>query len=420
MRVLYLFFLLPLSAFASCPAGISLSNLPMGTVLPYCVKWESSTLGGCSVDCQDVCVELPANGTIGPMQTTGEECKLAGGGDTGGGDTGGGDSPYYYPFKNQASPVRTGGEYQEFTTSAIHQLDSDLRWAAIKMYGQGERTIITLKDFGAGLMEVSDALAVSKNTNGEMAKTNHDILDSVVRSGNTLQRLANCVVNPLANDCGHLAGSGGGSGSGDFSFLQPMMAQGLSYMSDSKGKLSSLDASSLASNRSFSDISGTLKSIYSSNSSQLGNMLDSLANINGTTKQALSKGWGGSSGGEGLQLDYSKMPGSSGNPSIVKGAEYRSFCQVENCYFDVARLDGEYKDKQTELTDKYDEIGKDVKDIFDFTLSGSAGVLECFDLFSYGGTEYQVCPPSGEYWKTLASIMMFIFCIIGLMIIFRR
>ena len=108
MRVLYLLFLVPLGAFASCPAGLKLSNVPISTTLPYCVKWESSTLGGCEVACPGVCVEFPNEGTKGPIETTGSECKLGGGGDGGGpgggdgdGGTGGGDAPYDYPFKNQ-------------------------------------------------------------------------------------------------------------------------------------------------------------------------------------------------------------------------------------------------------------------------------------------------------------------------------
>lgn len=67
VRVLYLLFLLPLGAFASCPAGLHLQNVPIGTAMPYCVKWESSSLGGCEVGCSGVCVETPATGTMGPI-----------------------------------------------------------------------------------------------------------------------------------------------------------------------------------------------------------------------------------------------------------------------------------------------------------------------------------------------------------------
>lgn len=95
MRVLCLLFLLPLGALASCPMGIQLSNVPISVELPFCVKWESSSLGGCAVACPGVCVEIPGAGTKGPIETTGSECKLGGGdgGDGEGGETGGGENP---------------------------------------------------------------------------------------------------------------------------------------------------------------------------------------------------------------------------------------------------------------------------------------------------------------------------------------
>lgn len=90
MRLLYLLFLVPLGAFASCPAGLNLQNVPIGTEMPYCVKWESSTLGGCQVVCPGVCVETPSTGTMGPIQSNGVECTVGTGtGGDGGGDTGG-------------------------------------------------------------------------------------------------------------------------------------------------------------------------------------------------------------------------------------------------------------------------------------------------------------------------------------------
>ena len=72
------------------------------------------------------------------------------------------------------------------------------------------------------------------------------------------------------------------------------------------------------------------------------------------------------------------------------------------------------------LKEKYSDIGNEVKEVFNFQLSGSAGVIDCFDLFSYAGKEYRVCPPSKDYWQTLAALMMFIFYFMALMLIFKR
>ncbi|TNI90365.1 hypothetical protein CF120_12760 [Aeromonas allosaccharophila] len=72
------------------------------------------------------------------------------------------------------------------------------------------------------------------------------------------------------------------------------------------------------------------------------------------------------------------------------------------------------------LTNQYRAISEDVKQVFSFNLTGSADPMECLDLFTHQGKEYTVCPPSGDYWKTLAALMMFIFYFVALMIIFKR
>ncbi|MDY7828763.1 hypothetical protein UXA55_04065 [Aeromonas caviae] len=207
MRLLYLLFLVPLGAFASCPAGLKLSSVPISTELPYCVKWETSSLGGCEVACPGVCVEVPASGTKGPIETTGGECTLGGGGsgETGGGNTGG--APYYYPFKDQISPIGVGGHDQEATTAALKQIDEDLRWTAIKLYGQGEESLATFKDFGRDLRKVTDALTTQINSSEQVGLINNQMLSTLNRSEDALRELTNCVVNPLANGCGHLTGS---------------------------------------------------------------------------------------------------------------------------------------------------------------------------------------------------------------------
>ncbi len=128
----------------------------------------------------------------------------------------------------------------------------------------------------------------------------------------------------------------------------------------------------------------------------------------------------GNGSGDGSGVDYSKMPGSGGNPLSVKEGKYSSACSGNDCFFDVAAIQKKLDEANKAISDKYKDIGDEVRDIFDFQLSGSAGVIECFDFFTYGGKDYRVCPPAKEYWNIIAALMMFIFYFIAFAIVFKR
>ncbi|QTL93532.1 hypothetical protein [Aeromonas jandaei] len=135
---------------------------------------------------------------------------------------------------------------------------------------------------------------------------------------------------------------------------------------------------------------------------------------------SIRKALDGSGNGSGDGIDYSQMPGSGTNPLTVGAAHYNSACAGGDCFFDVAAIQKKLDDANKAITDKYKDIGEEVKDIFDFKLSGSAGIMECFELFTYGGKDYRVCPPAKEYWDIIAALMMFIFYFIAFAIVFKR
>ncbi len=435
MRVLYLLFLLPLGAFASCPAGIQLSNVPISTALPYCVKWESSALGGCTVDCKGVCVEFPVNGTKGPMETTGAECELGGGSggdDGGGGDSGGntGGAPYYYPFKDQISPIGVGGQYQEATTAALKQIDEDLRWTAIKMYGQGEQSLATFKDFSKDLRKVTDALNTQIIGSEQVGLINNQMLSSLHRSEDWLQELTLCITRPLDYNCGHLAGSGGGSGGGTNTYdelkqfhTDMVGANFAEYNSGASmyGKLSSMGYDILSMRDRVHTMASDVGNMYQYVLPDLrNNSIEMNRNVRDIAEAI--KGGGGGTGGEGQGVDYSKMPGAADNPLHVAGAEYKSgLCQEgDNCALDLGKINKQYDDKKTVLKDKYGAIKDEVSQVFKFQFSGSASAPKCFDMFSIFGKSYQVCPDSDGYWDFLAALMMFIFYFTAFIVLTRR
>ncbi|MFQ2651243.1 hypothetical protein ACK3ZI_08435 [Aeromonas caviae] len=354
------------------------------------------------------------------METSGAECELGGGGsggDDGGGDNGGGNTggaPYYYPFKDQISPIGVGGQYQEATTAALKQIDEDLRWTAIKLYGQGEESLATFKTFSRDLTRVTDALTIQSNNAEESGKTQLAILQTLTRSEDSLLRLTNCVTNPLNNNCEGLGGDGGdgnGNGNGNGNTGGPITETDIL---DIKNAL-------WASNNILGGVYSNVGSINDNIDYLNRKMAWDVDAIKGMMQN--NQGSGGGSGGEGGSgIDYSQMPGSSQNPLHVAGADYESkLCQGDvNCAFDLGTINQRYEEQKEALKNQYKGIQTEISEMFKFHLGGSASAPKCFDMFSIFGKSYSICPDSGAYWEALAAIMMFIFYFIALMIVARR
>ncbi|MDX7871667.1 hypothetical protein [Aeromonas caviae] len=357
------------------------------------------------------------------METTGGECEL-GGGDPGGGDTGGGDTggaPYYYPFKNQISPIGVGGQYQEATTAALKQIDEDLRWTAIKLYGQGEESLATFKDFGRDLRKVTDALTTQINGSEQVGLINNQMLSTLNRSEDWIQELTLCVTRPLDYNCGHLAGSGGGSSSSeDTAAIKGMMQTAMGWWGGTPGNLTSISGQLTGISNSVAPMFPMLEHFNKQQTSLQTQMAGDLAAI----KNALESGQGsGGSGNEGgTDIDYSQMPGSGSNPLHVAGSEYNStLCSGDaSCAFDLEQITKKYDEEKEALKSQYLAIKGEMADIFRFDFYGSASVPKCFDMFSLFGNDYQVCPNVGGYWEILLALMLFIFYFIAFMIVAKR
>jgi hypothetical protein len=249
MRYLSVLLLSPSLAYAACAPGVNYGSLGINSPSPICIAYSGSSLGGCSAYCgggagSTVCVELPIDTppSKGPYFSDGNECEIGGGGDNGG-DNGGGDggtggdggAPYYYPFKNQVSPIGVGGQYQEATTRALKQIDEDIRWSAIKFYEQGEASLATFKGFSADLRKVTDALNTQIIGSEQVGLINNQMLSTLNRSEDWLQELTLCITRPLDYNCRHLAGSSGGGSSGDTKALVSMMGSAMGMWASTQG-----------------------------------------------------------------------------------------------------------------------------------------------------------------------------------------
>lgn len=392
VRVLYLLFLLPLGALASCPSGIQLSNVPISTVFPYCVKWESSTLGGCAVSCYGVCVEFPAAGLKGPTETTGAECEIGGGGDNDGGSDW--PSEQFAKQPNYVAITKIGDGYVSDITPGFNSLLEEAWWIK-RGVGDIRTNTFNLNNHAIAIQERQDKMVSS--------------LDFLLGYSTELS-------NKLDNNFNALIDSVNSSGSAAYE-IKSMIEQSMS--------LSSMDSNTLHSiNNWAASMSGDLSAIKYMNegigSAQI-NLQTQIAGDLAAIKDMMGNGQG--SGGEGSEgIDYSKMPGAADNPLHVAGSNYESnLCQEGyNCAFDLGKINKQYDDKKAELKDKYNAIKDEVTEIFKFQFSGSASALKCFDLYVVFGKTYQVCPESDDYWQLLAALMMFIFYFVALMTVARR
>ncbi|MCS0539103.1 hypothetical protein NXY55_03735 [Aeromonas veronii] len=462
MRLGWLLLLFPSAAFAiaGCPVGVQLGNVTIATRLPVCLKFDSSQLGGCLVDCKGVCVELPLANTKGPVETTGTACSITENGSGNGDSDGSGNTPDEGPSGTKPisgwldfEPV-IGDATGTSVSGAVAKLNKNLG-VALRQVVEGskqdsgnlnsiahsaESFSRDMKTSLAHLDRMANDIYQSKNTTTEILgriNTSNDLLQSI---------------NSKMGSSGSGSGSSEGSQSGIESFLKPKFDElfgkfdrayygaqvnvsnhtgsllsevasinGALGMNGMAGQIKQMNESMqhLASVMSGGSTGGSGGGSTGTSDQYLKQIVEGMGYLGRDVRgisQALQNG--GGSGGNGV--DYSQMPGSGNNPLSVGAAHYNSACAGGDCFFDVAAIQKKLDEANKAISDKYQDIGDEVRDIFDFQLSGSAGVIECFDFFTYGGKDYRVCPPAKEYWNIIAALMMFIFYFIAFAIVFKR
>ncbi|KAE9625805.1 hypothetical protein [Aeromonas veronii] len=481
MRLGWLLLLFPSAAFAvaGCPVGVQLGNVTLATPLPACLKFESSELGGCEVNCRGVCVDRPLLNQRGPVETTGTACKFTGYGSGNGDSDGSGNTPDEGPSGTKPiagwldfEPV-IGDATGTSVSGAVAKLNKNLGVAMrhlVEKNGSDSANLNTIAHAAESVSrDMKTALYHLERTANETFYSKNTLMDIMGRINTSNDYLEK--ISKLDSSSGAASGATGTGGNLSkefedklFGTLDSMRYGSLNNidfkMSDVKGHLAAIEGAlgrngmagnvyairqlmeQMSSGSSGGGSTGggsTGGSTGSPNQEQLFNMLeainDNISRTGGTTannsgdllqafyelqRQLASGEAGGGSGGDGSGVDYSKMPGSGDNPLSVKEGKYSSACSGNDCFFDVAAIQKKLDEANKAISDKYKDIGDEVRDIFDFQLSGSAGVIECFDFFTYGGKDYRVCPPAKEYWNIIAALMMFIFYFIAFAIVFKR
>ncbi|MBW3779683.1 hypothetical protein GL270_00230 [Aeromonas veronii] len=481
MRLGWLLLLFPSAAFAvaGCPVGVQLGNVTLATPLPACLKFESSELGGCEVNCRGVCVDRPLLNQRGPVETTGTACKFTGYGSGNGDSDGSGNTPDEGPSGTKPiagwldfEPV-IGDATGTSVSGAVAKLNKNLGVAMrhlVEKNGSDSANLNTIAHAAESVsLDMKTALYHLERTANETFYSKNTLMDIMGRINTSNDYLEK--ISKLDSSSGAASGATGTGGNLSkefedklFGTLDSMRYGSLNNidfkMSDVKGHLAAIEGAlgrngmagnvyairqlmeQMSSGSSGGGSTGggsTGGSTGSPNQEQLFNMLeainDNISRTGGTTannsgdllqafyelqRQLASGEAGGGSGGDGSSIDYSKLPGSGDNPLSVKEGKYSSACSGNDCFFDVAAIQKKLDEANKAISDKYKDIGDEVRDIFDFQLSGSAGVIECFDFFTYGGKDYRVCPPAKEYWNIIAALMMFIFYFIAFAIVFKR
>ncbi|MEE1952236.1 hypothetical protein ACTG2T_20380 [Aeromonas sp. 75A] len=422
-------------------------------------------------------MELPLANTKGPVETTGTACKLSDNGSGNGDSDGSGNTPdeggagtkpidgwlNFEPVVGDATGTSVSG--------AVAKLNKNLGVALRQVVDSTKQDSNNINSITHSAEAVSrdmkEALYHIKQSSSELSHVNGNLGGVASALGAARDYLQS--IDVKLNNLGS-GSSGGGSSSvaSDVAGISAMMGASLGMMSSLQGntnglnnKLDDISGNTRATSYFAKDMKVSLENIERSLgggsgggssawtrddieflSSKLNNqdMVPSylstietaslqqneiLGDILGATRDqkgvlegiasALDNG-----GGDGKGVDYTKMPGSDSNPLAVKRAQYDTKCEGGDCFFDIAAIQKKLDDANKAISDKYKNIGDEVKEMFDFQLSGSAGIIECFDFFTYGGKDYRVCPPAKEYWDIIAALMMFIFYFIAFAIVFKR
>ncbi|EKP0318202.1 hypothetical protein JFQ90_003469 [Aeromonas veronii] len=466
MRLGWLLLLFPSAAFAiaGCPVGVQLGNVTVATNLPVCLKFESSQLGGCIVDCKGVCVELPLANKKGPVETTGAACdwtqNSSGNGDSDGsgntpaegGSSGNGGLPKNWDFFNPVLGDATGTS----VSATIAKLNKNLGQHIGAFSENTDKIYQRVNELTGDSRRIVNASEAAQQYLKEISEYNR--VAGHKRDGFELylSRMEPLLKEISINTANTGSASGGipSSVASDVAGISAMMGASLNMMSSIQGntnglnnKLDDISGNTKATSYFAKDMKDSLKNIERSlggggsgsdsgssawTSSDIASLVESAGTTANQSEQQtyvlqdmrtaleIMAEKAGNGSGDGSGVDYSKMPGSGGNPLSVKEGKYSSACSGNDCFFDVAAIQKKLDEANKAISDKYKDIGDEVRDIFDFQLSGSAGVIECFDFFTYGGKDYRVCPPAKEYWNIIAALMMFIFYFIAFAIVFKR
>lgn len=465
MRLAWLLLLFPSLAFAiaGCPVGVQLGNVTIATRLPVCLKFDSSQLGGCEVNCKGVCVELPLANTKGPVETTGTACNYTDNGSGNGDSDGSGNTPdegnnsengglpknwdFFNPVvgdatgtsvsasiaklnKNLGKNIGALTQYNDMLYQRVNGISGDTS-RIVNATEAAQQSLKEIAEYNrvAGhklegfelylsrmeplLKEISINTANTGSASGATGTGSHISKDFEDKLFGTLDSMRYGSLNnidfKMSDVKGHLAGIEGALGRNGMAGNVYAMRQMMEQMSSGSSGGGSTGGGSTGGQTGGS---GQSEQYLKDMSESIGYMAEDVLSI----RKALD----GSGNGSGDGIDYSQMPGSGTNPLTVGAAHYNSACAGGDCFFDVAAIQKKLDDANKAITDKYKDIGEEVKDIFDFKLSGSAGIMECFELFTYGGKDYRVCPPAKEYWDIIAALMMFIFYFIAFAIVFKR
>ncbi|MFQ1977488.1 hypothetical protein ACK36B_07835 [Aeromonas veronii] len=407
------------------------------------------------------------NNTKGPVETTGVACKLSDNGSGNGDSDGSGNTPDEGPSGTKPidgwlnfEPV-IGDATGTSVSGAVAKLNKNLGVALRQVVESTKSDTANLNSIAHNAesfsRDMKDALYHMKQSSSELSHVNGNLGGVAAALSATRDYLQSIDVK-LSNLGSGSSGGVPSSVASDVAGISSMMGASLNMMSSLQGntnglnnKLDDISGNTKATSYFAKDMKDSLKNIERSlggggsgsdggssawTSSDIASLVESAGTTANQSEQqtyvlqdmrtaleimAEKAGNGdGNGSGDGSGVDYSKMPGSGGNPLSVKEGKYSSACSGNDCFFDVAAIQKKLDEANKAISDKYKDIGDEVRDIFDFQLSGSAGVIECFDFFTYGGKDYRVCPPAKEYWNIIAALMMFIFYFIAFAIVFKR
>ncbi|MFB2860111.1 hypothetical protein ACE1BV_02325 [Aeromonas hydrophila] len=324
--------------------------------------------------------------------------------------------------------IRVGGDKQEMTTDALRHVNETLITGFTSLMSSSagaNRSALNIN------VKMDDVLRYMKATNNGQVGMENSIREQTALEHKFYDEflgLKNAIVNPQ---------DGPGQSTGEYRALKELQNNffgpdfdknygGYHMYGVMRSMLYDIESMKGRVHESASDMhnlySYTMQDMRN-NSIEMNRNIKAIAEALQNGGASGGDGSGGTgNGNEGPGIDYTQMPGSAQNPLHVAGSEYTSqLCKDgAHCFFDLETINKQFQERKDQLKNTHDGIKDDMVDMFQYSLSGSAAVPKCFDMFSMFGRSYSVCPEVEGYWEMIAAIMMFIFYFLALMIVAKR
>lgn len=397
-------------AWADCPVGVSIGQMPGGTPDPVCVAFNGdSCWSTCHNPSTNLCawVSLGGASPSATYYTTGNSCGSDSGSSSSSGSTASGGSSTG-ATSGASSTSGATGSYE------FHGLPDDLGLA--QLFNQ---SALNANQNHNDLTLINQNMVTAQNAETHVSLNTDTMINQLnavqiaAQQGTAASQQLNITGQ---NILGAIYSNTASTSSAISTQTQSILTSLMPFLGSQLGSMSSYLGQTASNTANLGSISGTLGSISGTESSinsklsALNSQLGSLLSIDGQMLGALESqqsGSGGSGSGSGSGSVSGPAVGSTDNPAHVAGATYKP---CTDCLLDVSGAQAAVSAAEGDLTQLQSDMSDNLKTYFKFSgLVGPAAPLpSCWDL---GPVVGNVCLDISDTWSLLKGIVFLIFAL---------